>query len=213
LRLGTERPSRRKRGFTLVEVIVVLVILAILAAIAIPALTGYIDKAGISQFKSKVRTAAVAMQTILSEAYSDPQTRLPVGGSSGALYVDGKMIANIDSAVDNSSIRNTSEGMYMVSPSDQAQAHNLIDLLSKLDAPEMYVENSVDSPAIYCVLFDEHFSILAYLYLDPESFESGNDRYCAYNYDIDEDGSSLTYTPSAGPEIWSWTANKFVQVG
>ena len=37
--------QNKKRGFTLVELIVVLVILAILAALLIPALTGYIDKA------------------------------------------------------------------------------------------------------------------------------------------------------------------------
>ena len=36
---------KKKRGFTLVELIVVLVILAILAALLVPALTGYIDKA------------------------------------------------------------------------------------------------------------------------------------------------------------------------
>lgn len=34
---------KKKRGFTLVELIVVLVILAILAALLVPALTGYID--------------------------------------------------------------------------------------------------------------------------------------------------------------------------
>ena len=36
---------KKKKGFTLVELIVVLVILAILAALLVPALTGYIDKA------------------------------------------------------------------------------------------------------------------------------------------------------------------------
>ncbi|MDR0875210.1 MAG: prepilin-type N-terminal cleavage/methylation domain-containing protein [Clostridiales Family XIII bacterium] len=58
-----------KKGFTLVEVIVVIVILAILAAIAIPALTGYIDKANEKKYISVVRTNMTAMQTLLSEEY------------------------------------------------------------------------------------------------------------------------------------------------
>lgn len=37
--------NNKKRGFTLVELIVVLVILAVLAALLIPSPTGYIDKA------------------------------------------------------------------------------------------------------------------------------------------------------------------------
>ncbi|MDR2162583.1 MAG: prepilin-type N-terminal cleavage/methylation domain-containing protein [Clostridiales Family XIII bacterium] len=62
---------RARRGFTLVEVIVVLVILAILAAIAIPALTGYIDKANDKRYISDARNAVVAVRTVLNEAYAD----------------------------------------------------------------------------------------------------------------------------------------------
>jgi prepilin-type N-terminal cleavage/methylation domain-containing protein len=61
----------RRKGFTLVEVIVVLVILAILAAIAIPALTGYIDKAEDKKWISWARNAAVAYRATLSEAYAE----------------------------------------------------------------------------------------------------------------------------------------------
>jgi prepilin-type N-terminal cleavage/methylation domain-containing protein len=57
--------GRDRKGFTLVEVIVVLVILAILAAIAIPALTGYIDKAKWTDLKLRVKTAKTAVQTML----------------------------------------------------------------------------------------------------------------------------------------------------
>jgi prepilin-type N-terminal cleavage/methylation domain-containing protein len=60
-----------KAGFTLVEVIVVLVILAILAAIAIPALTGYIDKADDKKYISDARNAAVAIRSLISEAYAE----------------------------------------------------------------------------------------------------------------------------------------------
>ncbi|MDR2163961.1 MAG: prepilin-type N-terminal cleavage/methylation domain-containing protein, partial [Clostridiales Family XIII bacterium] len=68
-----------RRGFTLVEVIVVLVILAILAAIAIPALTGYIDKANEKAVISQTRTAVVAAQTIVSDAHGNG-IRVTTGG-------------------------------------------------------------------------------------------------------------------------------------
>ena len=62
-----------KKGFTLVEVIVVLVILAILIAIAVPALTGYIDKANAKATISEARRVQEAIQSVLSEAYGSMQ--------------------------------------------------------------------------------------------------------------------------------------------
>jgi prepilin-type N-terminal cleavage/methylation domain-containing protein len=61
---------RRRKGFTLVEVIVVLVILAILAAIAIPALTGYIDKAEDKKYIAMTRDRLVAARAVFDEAYA-----------------------------------------------------------------------------------------------------------------------------------------------
>jgi prepilin-type N-terminal cleavage/methylation domain-containing protein len=66
-----KKTERRRRGFTLVEVIIVLVIIAILAAIAIPALAGYIDKASDTERKSILNTATKAIQTWASERYAD----------------------------------------------------------------------------------------------------------------------------------------------
>ncbi|MDR2162396.1 MAG: prepilin-type N-terminal cleavage/methylation domain-containing protein, partial [Clostridiales Family XIII bacterium] len=63
--------THHRKGFTLVEVIVVLVILAILAAIAIPALTGYIDKAKDKEWIAKARNVIVAYRTILDESYAN----------------------------------------------------------------------------------------------------------------------------------------------
>ena len=54
---------KKKRGFTLVELIVVLVILAILATLLVPALTGYIDKAKKSQVIAETRMLHTAIQT------------------------------------------------------------------------------------------------------------------------------------------------------
>jgi type II secretory pathway pseudopilin PulG len=56
---------------------VVLVILAILAAIAIPALTGYVDKAKWSDIEQKVRTQKTAFQVLLNERYARDGTFTP----------------------------------------------------------------------------------------------------------------------------------------
>ncbi len=65
----------RKRGFTLIEVIVVIAILAILAAIAIPSITGYIEEtkqsADMQQASSVMRTAIYAINT--------SEVRIPYG--------------------------------------------------------------------------------------------------------------------------------------
>ena len=63
--------KNKKKGFTLVELIVVLAILAILAAMLVPALTGYIDKANEKKAIATARQYYVAAQTVVSEAYAE----------------------------------------------------------------------------------------------------------------------------------------------
>lgn len=67
--------ENRKKGFTLVELIVVLVILAILAALLVPALTGYIDKAKEKQLIAETRQTVMAAQTIADELYAKGKTK------------------------------------------------------------------------------------------------------------------------------------------
>lgn len=62
--------KNKKKGFTLVELIVVLAILAILAAMLVPALTGYIDKANEKKIVAEARSAVIAAQTIASDDYA-----------------------------------------------------------------------------------------------------------------------------------------------
>lgn len=61
--------ENKKKGFTLVELIVVLVILAILAALLIPTLTGYINKAKEKSIIAETRQTVMAAQTIADEQY------------------------------------------------------------------------------------------------------------------------------------------------
>lgn len=69
--------NNKKKGFTLVELIVVLVILAILAALLIPALTGYIDKAKDKSIIAETRQVVMAAQTIADEAYAKDASANP----------------------------------------------------------------------------------------------------------------------------------------
>ena len=62
--------STRKRGFTLVELIVVLVILAVLAALLIPSLTGYVDKAVEKRIMLQAHSLMTAAQATIDEAYA-----------------------------------------------------------------------------------------------------------------------------------------------
>ncbi len=80
--------KNRKKGFTLVELIVVLVILAILAALLIPALTGYIDKAKEKQVIAETRQAVMAAQTLADEEYAKGTTNIQGTISTGTLITD-----------------------------------------------------------------------------------------------------------------------------
>ncbi len=61
--------QNRKKGFTLVELIVVLVIVAVLAALLIPSLTGYIDKARKRALVLEAKGVWTAAQTAATEYY------------------------------------------------------------------------------------------------------------------------------------------------
>jgi prepilin-type N-terminal cleavage/methylation domain-containing protein len=94
---GRNSAARKRRGFTLVEVIVVLVILAILAAIAIPALTGYISKAEDKQYEQKAHDHVMAAHAVVSEYYALDKLNPPNGqgfltdGRTG--YISVKLFA------------------------------------------------------------------------------------------------------------------------
>ena len=67
----------KKRGFTLVEMLVVITVIAILAALALPALSAAREAARSSQCKANMRNFYVGFQTF---ADKDPQARLCSGG-------------------------------------------------------------------------------------------------------------------------------------
>ncbi len=81
--------DNKKKGFTLVELIVVLVILAILAALLIPALTGYINKAKEKSIVAETRQAVMAAQTLVDEAYG----KLDLTATDDAIVISNDAVA------------------------------------------------------------------------------------------------------------------------
>lgn len=92
--------NNKKKGFTLVELIVVLVILAILAALLIPALTGYIDRAKEKDVIAETRSTVMAAQTLVDEAYAKENVgsdNVKVNGEEGTVKVsDIAKLAEVD---------------------------------------------------------------------------------------------------------------------
>ncbi len=101
--------KNRKKGFTLVELIVVLVILAILAALLIPALTGYIDKAKEKQVVSETRSCVMAAQTLVDEKYANVN---PGAGASISIDYDKvEKLAEVKGTITEDSIEISAEGV------------------------------------------------------------------------------------------------------
>lgn len=92
--------ENKKKGFTLVELIVVLVILAILAALLVPALTGYIDKAKQKSIIAETRQVVMAAQTLGDEVYGrkDVGENITAGstGSVDVTFADIAELAEVD---------------------------------------------------------------------------------------------------------------------
>lgn len=68
--MKNEIMKRKKKGFTLVEIIVVLVILAVLAAVTIPSMLGFVDEAKGKTEIANARAAYLAAQMVATEDFA-----------------------------------------------------------------------------------------------------------------------------------------------
>ena len=76
--------KNKKKGFTLVELIVVLVILGVLAAFAVPALTGYIDSAKEKQAVSETQACVMTATRQGAQKYALVQNASVAGNAENA---------------------------------------------------------------------------------------------------------------------------------
>lgn len=81
--------QRKRKGFTLVEVIIVLVIIAILMAILLPSLAGYIDRARKAKYMYSAKNCMQAMQVELSELYAEKKKIADLTNVAGSSAQNG----------------------------------------------------------------------------------------------------------------------------
>ena len=100
--------DNKKKGFTLVELIVVLVILAILAALLIPALTGYINKAKEKSITAETRQVVMAAQTLADEAYANSSAvQLEVVDDDKSTVTEGKTAITREAILNLAEVKGT----------------------------------------------------------------------------------------------------------
>lgn len=86
-----KKTMKKKKGFTLTELIVVVAILGVLAAVATPAVLGYIDQARVETDNAN---AKIIENTLLRIAASDPTT---LTFDASATYTSAELVTIISS--------------------------------------------------------------------------------------------------------------------
>jgi type IV pilus assembly protein PilA len=104
--------TKKRKGFTLIELIVVIAILAILAAIAIPRFAGTQDKAKLSADRATARTIVSALNMAIAAddakiSGTNIQLRTAADGTAGTAGADGKVPFATVSAANISTALNT----------------------------------------------------------------------------------------------------------
>lgn len=103
---------QKKKGFTMIEIIIVLVILAILIGAAVPSMMGFVSEARNKANFSSARTAYMAAQTVVTEYVGLGKTGWYSGNSfTGDALTTFKNLMDNDAEVAKCSIVATDSGL------------------------------------------------------------------------------------------------------
>ena len=91
--------KKKKKGFTLIELIVVIAILGILAAVLIPRFTGFQDRATRTQVVTDAKQIATALESLMAEGPVTAVTTATNSATDPVIAMSGVPVARITGLV------------------------------------------------------------------------------------------------------------------
>ena len=119
----------KKKGFTLIELIVVIAIIAVLAAILIPAMLGFIKKSKITSANSAAKSIFTAAQSALTDMDTEDTYNTGIWKESFTYAGDLKTVFNATAGASANTGKTSTAGMKLVF---QQKVYNYFTDITKL---------------------------------------------------------------------------------
>lgn len=197
-KFGFKEKVSRKKGFTLVELLVVLVIMAVLAAAIIPSMMGFIDKTRESVVLPNAKVACQAASVISNEVYGLGYKDPASGNANYGIFTDGR---NDGAIRDYTALFRRIDGQIYTNLTSARKMMNLADISEDYACWAHFAKKNADTNVMVvdAVLYAQN-DYVAYWNMSTSSWVISDD---------DEAYTAVTTTTPGGANKFSSIVDKY----